>query len=155
MVPLWSRLRRLLPAHRPPAGVPGQIRFDYAPRRDGRPDPGEIVWAWVPYDEGDGRGKDRPLLIVSRDRGSFYGLMLTSKDHDRDMADEARHGRFWMDIGSGSWDSRGRPSEVRLDRIVRLAPDAVRRVGAALDRRLFLRVAHEAQRIQAELGSRR
>ena len=59
------------------------------------------------------------------------------------------------DIGSGSWDSRGRPSEVRLDRIVRLAPDAVRREGAALDRRLFLRVAHEAQRIQAELGSRR
>ena len=40
-------------------------------------------------------------------------------------------------------------------RLYSLAPDAVRRVGAALDRRLFLRVAHEAQRIQAELGSRR
>ena len=155
MVPLWSRLRRLLPARRPPGAAPGQIRFDYAPRRDGRPDPGEIVWAWVPYDEGDGRGKDRPVLIVSRDRGTFHGLMLTSKDHDRDVADEARHGRFWMDIGTGSWDSRGRPSEVRLDRILRLAPDAVRRVGAALDRRLFLRVADEAQRILAELGSRR
>lgn len=113
------------------------------------------MWAWVPYDEGDGRGKDRPVLIVSRDRSAFYGLMLTSKDHDRDQADEARHGRFWMDIGTGTWDSRGRPSEVRLDRILRLAPDAVRREGAALDRQRFLRVAQEAQRVQVRLRSRR
>jgi hypothetical protein len=148
-VPLWSRLRRLLPSRRPPAAAPGQIRFDYAPRRDGRPDPGEIVWAWVPYDENDGRGKDRPVLIVSRDGGTLLGLMLTSKDHDRDAADEARRGRFWLDIGSGPWDSRGRPSEVRLDRILRLAPDAVRREGAALDRTRFLRVAQEAQGVQA------
>ena len=148
-MPLWSRLRRLLPSRRPPAAAPGQIRFDYAPRRDGRPDPGEIVWAWVPYDENDGRGKDRPVLIVSRDGGTLLGLMLTSKDHDRDAADEARRGRFWLDIGSGPWDSRGRPSEVRLDRILRLAPDAVRREGAALDRTRFLRVAQEAQGVQA------
>ena len=148
-MPLWSRLRRLLPSRRPPAAVPEPIRFDYAPRRDGRPDPGEIVWAWVPYDEGDGRGKDRPVLIVSRDAGTLIGLMLTSKDHDRDAADEARRGRFWMDIGSGPWDSRGRPSEVRLDRILRLAPDAVRREGAALDRTRFLKVAQEAQRVGA------
>ncbi len=149
MVPLWSRLRRLLPSRRPPAADPGQIRFDYAPRRDGRPDPGEIVWAWVPYDENDGRGKDRPVLIVARDGGTLLGLTLTSKDHDRDAADEARRGRYWMDIGSGPWDSRGRPSEVRLDRILRLTPDAVRREGAALDRTRFLRVAQEAQRVQA------
>jgi len=146
---LWSRLRRLLPSRRPPAADPGQIRFDYAPRRDGRPDPGEIVWAWVPYDENDGRGKDRPVLIVARDGGTLLGLTLTSKDHDRDAADEARRGRYWMDIGSGPWDSRGRPSEVRLDRILRLTPDAVRREGAALDRTRFLRVAQEAQRVQA------
>jgi hypothetical protein len=149
VVPLWSRLRRLLPSRRPPAADPGQIRFDYAPRRDGRPDPGEIVWAWVPYDENDGRGKDRPVLIVARDGGTLLGLTLTSKDHDRDAADEARRGRYWMDIGSGPWDSRGRPSEVRLDRILRLTPDAVRREGAALDRTRFLRVAQEAQRVQA------
>jgi hypothetical protein len=155
LVPLWSRLRRLLPSRTPSTDVRAPVRFDYAPRRDGRPDPGEIVWAWVPYDEGDGRGKDRPVLIVSRDRNTFYGLMLTSKDHDRDQADEARHGRFWMDIGTGSWDSRGRPSEVRLDRILRLAPDAVRREGATLDRRRFLRVAQEAQRVQVRLRSRR
>src|SRR6476661_9761294 len=76
---------------------------EYRPRDDGRPDPGEIVWAWVPYDENDGRGKDRPVLIVARDGGTLLGLTLTSKDHDRDAADEARRGRYWMDIGSGPW----------------------------------------------------
>ena len=79
------------------------------------------------------------MLIVSRDRDELLGLMLTSKDHDRDAADEARWGRFWMDIGSGPWDNRGRPSEVRLDRILRLEVGSVRREGAALDRAVFLR----------------
>lgn len=151
---LFSRVRRLLApgrTSRPPQGAPSsatRIRFDYAPRRDGRPDPGEVVWAWVPYDEGDGRGKDRPVLIISRDRDELLGLTLTSKDHDRDAADEARWGRFWMDIGSGPWDTRGRPSEVRLDRILRLPIDAVRREGAALDQTMFLRVAEATQRVQ-------
>jgi hypothetical protein len=147
-VPLLTRLRRLFTFRRPAARPAGAVRFDYAPRRDGKPDPGEIVWAWVPYDENDGRGKDRPVLIVARDRDQLLGLMLTSKDHDRDRADEARWGRFWMDIGSGPWDGRGRPSEVRLDRILRLPAGSVRREGAALDRATFLRVAQEAQRVQ-------
>lgn len=153
-MPLLSRLRRLLPSRRTTPAALQQIRFDYAPRRDGQPDPGEVVWAWVPYDENDGRGKDRPVLVVSRAGDELLGLMLTSKDHDRDAADEARWGRYWMDIGSGPWDSRGRPSEVRLDRVLRLAPDSVRREGAAVDRTVFLRVAREAQRVQ-ERTSRR
>lgn len=112
-----------------------------------------MVWAWVPYDEGDGRGKDRPVLVVARDGDALLALTMTSKDHDRDAADEARQGRFWMDIGSGPWDGRGRPSEVRLDRILRLDPGSVRREGSALDRALFLRVAREAQRVQARRRS--
>jgi hypothetical protein len=36
--------------------------------------------------------------------------MLTSKDHDRDAEDEARYGRYWMDIGSGDWDAEQRPA---------------------------------------------
>src|SRR5690606_1707806 len=43
-----------------------QVRFEYAPNMDRDPDPGEIVWTWVPYVENDGRGKDRPVLIVGR-----------------------------------------------------------------------------------------
>jgi hypothetical protein len=120
----------------------------YGPRADGRPDPGEIVWAWVPYDEGDGRGKDRPVLVIGRRGPSLLGLLLSSQDHDRDAADEARHGRVWTDIGSGAWDRRGRPSEVRLDRLLELDPVTVRREGAALDRARFDRVVAEARRVQ-------
>ncbi|MDE0775631.1 MAG: hypothetical protein OSB43_05075, partial [Nocardioides sp.] len=42
---------------------------------------------------------------------------------------------------TGGWDRQRRPSEVRLDRVLRLAPDAVRREGAALDRARFDQVA--------------
>jgi hypothetical protein len=66
---------------------------------------------------------------------------LTSKDHDRDAAHEARHGRLWMDVGTGAWDSRKRPSEVRLNRVIRVDPRAVRREGAVMDRRTFDQVA--------------
>jgi hypothetical protein len=125
------------------------VRFDYRPRQDGRPDPGEIVWAWVPFEENDGRGKDRPVLVIARDGGDLLALMLTSKDHDRDAADEARHGRYWMDIGTGAWDRQGRPSEVRLDRLLRLAPGDVRREGAALDRKMFDEVAAQASRLHS------
>jgi hypothetical protein len=130
------------------SGDPGAVDVEYRPRDDGRPDPGEVVWAWVPYDEGDGRGKDRPVLVLGRRGGSLLGLMLTSRDHDRDAADEARHGRVWMDVGTGDWDSRRRPSEVRLDRLLLLEPADVRREGAALDRELFGEVLAAARRTQ-------
>jgi PemK-like, MazF-like toxin of type II toxin-antitoxin system len=120
----------------------------YRPHDDGRPDPGEVVWAWVPYDEGDGRGKDRPVLVIGRRGPDLLGLLLSSQDHDRDAADEARHGRRWTDIGTGAWDARGRPSEVRLDRPLVLDPATVRREGAALDRARFDRVAAEARAVQ-------
>ena len=109
----------------------------YAPEVDGAADPGEVVWAWVPYEDDPTQGKDRPVLVVARSEGALVGLYLTSKDHDRDAADEARHGRYWMDVGTGGWDSRGRASEVRLDRVLTLTDAEVRREGAALDRATF------------------
>lgn len=117
----------------------------YAPRADGRPDPGEVVWGWVAYEEDATQGKDRPVLIVARRGGRLYGLMLTSQDHDRDAAQEARWGRHWMDVGSGGWDREHRPSEVRLDRLLELDAAAVRREGAALDREVFDRVIAAAR----------
>ncbi|MGY1705916.1 type II toxin-antitoxin system PemK/MazF family toxin [Geodermatophilus sp. SYSU D00697] len=113
------------------------VDLGYRPRPDDRPDPGEVVWAWVPFDEGDGRGKDRPVLVVGRRGEDLVGLMLSSQDHDRDAADEARHGRYWMDVGRGDWDPQDRPSEVRLDRLLEVPVAAARRMGAALDRRRF------------------
>ena len=139
---ILSRLvRRSARRTAPPVG--------YAPQRDGRPDPGEVVWAWVPYEENDGRGKDRPVLLLGRRRGQWMGLMLTSKDHDRDAAAEARAGRQWMDVGTGGWDRERRPSEVRLDRMIVLEPDAIRREGAALDRAVFDQVVAAARALHA------
>lgn len=111
--------------------------ISYAPTADGLPDPGEVVWGWVPYEDDPRQGKDRPVLLIGRRGQQLLGLMLTSKDHDRDAADEARWGRHWMDVGSGGWDRERRPSEVRLDRLLVLDATAVRREGAALDRPTF------------------
>jgi hypothetical protein len=141
---LFRRAVRRTPRPAAPSGPD----VEYRPRDDGRPDPGEVVWAWVPYDENDGRGKDRPVLVIGRRAGDLLALMLSSQDHDRDAADEARHGRIWTDVGTGPWDSRGRPSEVRLDRLLVLDPASVRREGAALDRARFDRVIAEAGRAQ-------
>ena len=125
----------------------------YEPEADGQPDPGEVVWGRVPFEEDPSQGKDRPVLLVGRKEidGAEYwaGLMLTSKDHDRDAEDEARHGRYWMDIGAGAWDAERRPSEVRLDRLVILRDDAIRREGAAVSREVFDRVVAEARRRHA------
>lgn len=104
----------------------------YAPKPDGVPDPGEIVWTWVPFEEDHRQGKDRPVLLIGREGPWLLGLSLTSKDHDRDAEQEARAGRAWVDVGTGAWDRRGRPSEVRVNRIVRVDPGGVRREGAVL-----------------------
>lgn len=119
----------------------GVVHLEYSPMDDGLPDPGEVVWAWVPYEEDHSQGKDRPVLVIARAGRDLLGLMLTSKDHDRDHDSEARSGRYWLDLGTGPWDRQGRPSEVRLDRILRLDPSAVRREGAVLDRGAYDRVA--------------
>lgn len=128
---------------------PARSRVSYAPNADGRPDPGEVVWGWVPYEDDPRQGKDRPVLLIGREGGRLLGLMLTSKDHDRDAAQEARHGRHWMDVGAGGWDRERRPSEVRLDRLIVLSADAVRREGAALERGVFERVVAAARRFHA------
>lgn len=123
----------------------------YAPEPDGEPDPGEVCWAWVPYEDDPSQGKDRPVLVVGKWGAVLLCLMLTSKDHDRDAEDEARYGRYWMDIGRGAWDSRRRPSEVRLDRLIPLRESEVRREGSALPEETFHEVAREALRFHPEL----
>ncbi len=153
-LPRLSRLLRLLP--RPVSPRPQMPRGTVATSTagtttatpvsgDGRADPGEVVWAWVPYEDDPSQGKDRPVLVVRREGDDVLVLPMTSKDHDRDAAQEARAGRTWMDVGTGSWDSRRRPSEVRLDRVVRLRASAVRREGAVFDPALFAEVLAAAR----------
>ena len=136
-----TRQERSAPRRRRyPGDFTGSFTPRYAAKLDGRADPGEILWTWVPYEDDQTQGKDRPVLAVGQSRGWLLCLMLSSKDHDRDAADEARWGRRWMDVGSGAWDAKRRPSEVRLDRIIRIHPDNVRREGAVLDRKTFDKV---------------
>jgi hypothetical protein len=111
-------------------------RVVYAPDLDGAADPGEIVWAWVPFEEGDGRGKDRPVLVVGREGRDLLGLMLSSQ---ADRADD----RNWLGIGAGGWDGQRRPSYVRLDRVLEVAEHGIRREGAVLDEARFARVAEQ------------
>lgn len=120
-----------------PGDYSGEVTFRYRPDLNGGPDPGEVVWTWIPFEENSDEGKDRPVLLIGKDGAWFLGLIMSSKDHERDAADEARYGRYWLDIGSGGWDVRHRPSEVRLDRIVRVNPEAVRREGAIFERARF------------------
>ena len=117
----------------------------YSPQDDGEPDPGEVVWAWVPYEEDPAQGKDRPVLVIGLDGDRLLALGLTSQDHDVDAEQESREGREWMDIGTGAWDREGRPSEVRLNRVLRLDPAGVRREGAALPRDVFDAVLEAAR----------
>ncbi len=137
---------RLKPAPRGPVLGHGVV-VSYQPSPDGRADPGEVVWAWVPYEEDPVQGKDRPVLVVGRDGGFLVGLMLSSKDHDARRARDAAAGRTWMDVGAGGWDRQRRPSEVRLDRVLLLDPKEVRREGAALDEARFRDVANAARKL--------
>ena len=109
----------------------------YTPVMDGDADPGEVVWTWVPYQEDASVGKDRPAVVIGAQGEGVYILQLTSKDHTRDAAQEAAAGRYWLDIGSGDWDSKGRPSEVRLDRALWVKATDVRREGAILPKKTW------------------
>ena len=115
----------------------GPVSPVYSPKPDGSPDPGEVVWAWVPYEEDPTQGKDRPVLLIGRSGRNLLGLMLTSRDRNNAFGSDPDY----VDIGTGAWDSKGRPSEVKLDRVLQLDPGSVRREGAVVDRALFEKVA--------------
>jgi hypothetical protein len=115
-------------------------RLVYAPDLDGRADPGEVVWTWVVYEDDPTRGKDRPVLVVGRDRRTLLGLMLSSQTHHADDPN-------WVGIGVGGWDYEGRPSWVRLDRVLDVPEEGIRREGAILDKPTFEVVA---TRLRAE-----
>ncbi|GGM79037.1 hypothetical protein GCM10007977_095720 [Dactylosporangium sucinum] len=127
---------RPLPRHSqtPPDRGRSQKLLEYSPQLDGDADPGEIVWTWVQYEDDPTQGKDRPVLVVGRAGRDVLGLMLSSQS-DRDGQ------RNWFALGPGSWDRDKRPSWVRLDRVLHVDADGIRREGAVLDRARFDKVA--------------
>lgn len=115
------------------------LKISYAPEPDGEADAGEIVWTWVPYAEGDGRGKDRPVLVIGQqDADHVYAVRLTSQSHDGD--------RDYIAIGSGPWDAKGRPSWVDVEQLYSVHHRGMRREAAALDLDRFVVVANALRR---------
>lgn len=103
----------------------------------------------MPFEENDGRGKDRPVLVVAREAGgTFLAVQLSSKRHDGAAGGAAkplqwsRGSSRWVAIGSGPWDRTGRDSWVDVDRVLRLHEDGMRREACALDRMRFNLVRH-------------
>lgn len=113
----------------------GRIRLAYEPVDDLDADPGEVVWAWVAYEEDVAQGKDRPMVVIgSYDTSRVAGLMLTSQEHEGDPD--------YHFVGPGPWDGEGRPSWARLDRVLHLDAAEVRREGAVLPRATFDGLVH-------------
>lgn len=121
-----------------PPGLDG-LKLSYAPEPDGAADAGEIIWTWVPYAEGDGRGKDRPVLVIGRqDANHVFAVRLTGQPHDGD--------RGYIALGSGPWDAKGRSSWVDLEQLYSVHEDGMRREAAALDLDRFVIVANALRR---------
>jgi hypothetical protein len=136
---LLGRLRGTGGAPRP-GSADGEPTIVYAPDLDGDPDPGEVVWTWVPYVDDPTQGKDRPVLVIGWSGDELAAVPLSSKDHgDRPDGDE------WIEVGRGGWDREGRTSYADAGRLLHVAPREVRREGAILARSRFDAVVHRVQ----------
>ncbi|MDP2290758.1 MAG: type II toxin-antitoxin system PemK/MazF family toxin [Actinomycetota bacterium] len=102
--------------------------FEYSPNLDGDPDPGEVVWTWVPYEDDPRQGKDRPVAVLGRRGSHLLAVALTSKSR----ADDSQ-----VAVGTGQWDREGRPSYAKVERLLDIDPEQVRREGAVLPRARF------------------
>ena len=119
---------RVTPSLRRPVPSEGIVTVEYSPDMDGDADPGEVVWAWVPFQEDPSQGKDRPVVVIGRRQGALVGVPLTSKPDDREAQ---------VLVGTGSWDRERRPSYARIWRMLDLDPSRIRREGAVLPRERF------------------
>jgi len=113
-------------------GRPADIRIGYTPDDDGQPDPGEVVWTWVPYEDDPGQGKDRPVVVIGHAGDRLAVVPLSSRGPDGRPDPDA-----WVTVGAGRWDGEGRPSFANVDRVLRVPEGEIRREGATLDRAHF------------------
>jgi len=133
---LFRKKRSLPPAATPPAVATSDARhIEYSPHLDGEPDPGEVVWTWVPYEEDATQGKDRPVVVIGRQGDQLLAVALTSKPHPHEVS-----------IGAGRWDPERRPSYAKIERLLLIDPTQVRREGAVLERSRFDDIVAGVQR---------
>ncbi|MFZ3557815.1 MULTISPECIES: type II toxin-antitoxin system PemK/MazF family toxin [unclassified Streptomyces] len=111
-----------------------------APRRraprvgGGGPQPGDIWWALVPYEDGPG-GKDRPCLVLSVRRGVATVAKITSRYHDE------RPGVIALPPGSVG-DAHGRASYLETDELRSVPVGDFRRRAGVIDPGLWDQVRH-------------
>lgn len=126
-----ARAARAEVSVRPTASCPRSIY--YAPDMDGQADPGEVVWMNVP--DATGTFQERAFVVVGRTKHDILALLISPN------AEHAQE-KTWLEIGAGAWEDSGRASWVRLDKIVSLPEDAIRRQGAVMPRQRYDRIAH-------------
>ncbi|TWV41290.1 type II toxin-antitoxin system PemK/MazF family toxin [Streptomyces misionensis] len=141
------RGRRLRPPARPGARAAGA--------HGTRPSPGDIWWANVPFEDraespgaargasdgvatGDGRGKDRPCLVLAVRGNRATVARITSKFHDD------RAGVIPLPPGAVG-DARGRPSFLHTDELREVPVGDFRRRVGVVDPVLWDQVRHLAR----------
>ncbi|MEV7185352.1 type II toxin-antitoxin system PemK/MazF family toxin [Kitasatospora sp. NPDC093102] len=116
-------VRRTRPAPRP-AGPTGP-----RPRTGAGPEPQEIWWAQVPFEDGPG-SKDRPCLVLRVHGRTVTVAKITSKHHAE------RPGVLPLPPGSVG-DRQGRASWLETDELREVPLSAFRRRAGAVDRQVW------------------
>ncbi|MCV7314862.1 type II toxin-antitoxin system PemK/MazF family toxin [Mycolicibacillus parakoreensis] len=109
-------------------------RLSYGPDLTGRAQTGEVVWTWVVYADDPSRGQDRPVLVVGRDRHTLLALMLSGSEQRDDPSNGDPN---WVRIDGGGWDLDEQLRWVRIDRVLDVPEESIRRQGAVIDREAF------------------
>ncbi|MGH9214047.1 MAG: type II toxin-antitoxin system PemK/MazF family toxin [Acidimicrobiales bacterium] len=141
-----SRVRRRRRVGREGRGA-ADVRIGYAPDQDGQPDPGEVVWTWVPYEDDPRHGKDRPVVVIGSAGDRLAVVPLSSRGPDGRPEPAA-----WVSVGSGRWDGEGRTSYANVDRVLQVTKDEIRREGATLDRARFDAVVAGVRQRHTDIG---
>ncbi|MFF2545840.1 type II toxin-antitoxin system PemK/MazF family toxin [Kitasatospora sp. NPDC058063] len=118
-------VRRTRPAPRP-AGPTGP-----KPRPGAGPEPQEIWWAQVPFEDGPG-SKDRPCLVLRVHGRTATVAKITSKHHAE------RPGVLPLPPGTVG-DREGRASWLETDELREVPLSAFRRRAGAVDRQVWAR----------------
>ncbi|MFJ9560423.1 type II toxin-antitoxin system PemK/MazF family toxin [Streptomyces fuscichromogenes] len=127
----WGRGHRPRGHRTRPPGHPRGTRT-----QAGRPHPGDIWWANVPYEDGPG-AKDRPCLVLAVRGDRATVAKITSKYHDE------RAGVIPLPPGSVG-DAQGRPSFLETDELREIEVWEFRRRVGVVDPVLWDQVRHLA-----------
>ncbi|QCB28994.1 PemK-like protein [Corynebacterium endometrii] len=112
----------------------------FSPDIDGQADSGEVVWVWAPTDGPDSLPHERAVLVIARNRSNVLGLLISpNPTHEEED--------WWLEIGSGEWDETGRQCWVRLDRVLEISEEDVRRRGILFPQRRFERIANRLRMV--------